>query len=278
MLSSALQGPQSTTNILKLQAIYLIATVGTPALLMAVMLTRDPLGTLKLRRPDWRTMSAGVALAFLLLPVSRELLGNLDWFFPPPPPGMAELLASMGAQDVPWWLPLLAFAVAPAVCEELAFRGFILSGLERARSPWVPIILSSAAFGVVHMIPQQVFNAMLLGIVLALLAIVSRSLWPGLAFHFLFNGSQVALERLGGERLAQLADRTDHWLLTVETTATGEVAGLKFEWPLLLPCVVASSLLIGWLVRSLRDQPSGPAAAAPVVAAPPPLGLGRPAV
>lgn len=259
VLSKALQGPDvTTTSILKLQTIYLIATVGTPALLMAVMLTRKPLTTLKLRWPSWRALGAAVALVFCLLPVSRELLQSLDWFFPPLPPGMAELMASMSAQDVAWWLPLLAFAVAPAVCEELAFRGFILSGLERARNPWVPVLLSSVAFGVVHMIQQQVFNAMLLGVVIALLALVSRSLIPGLVFHFLFNGAQVALERIGPERIRTFADRTDSWLYSVSTNAAGEVTGLHFQWPLLLPCIVASVLLIGWLVRELQARTASP--------------------
>ncbi len=258
VLSTALQGSHSTLDLLKMQAMYLIVTVGTPALLMAVMLTRNPLATLKLNRPSLKTLGAGAALALLLLPVSRELLASLDWFFPPPPQGMKELMASMGAEDVGWWLPLLAFAVAPAVCEELAFRGFILSGLQHARNPWVPIMLSSAAFGVVHMIPTQVFNAMLLGIVLALLALVSRSLIPSLVFHFLFNGIQVALQRMGGERLQAIAERTDNWLFRIAPGANGEAAELRFEWPLLLPCIIASALLIGWLIRSLREQTAAP--------------------
>ncbi len=37
------------------------------------------------------------------------------------------------------------------------------------------------------MIPQQVFNAALLGLVLGLLAIYSRSLFPAMIFHFLNN-------------------------------------------------------------------------------------------
>ncbi|MCA9053174.1 MAG: CPBP family intramembrane metalloprotease [Planctomycetaceae bacterium] len=252
-LSSALQGAQSTTRLLQVQFIYLVVTVGTPPLLMAILLTRNPLKTLKLQPASLKMVLVAVALAFTLHPISAEVLGSLDWFFPPPPESARKMFASMGAEDVGWLLPLLAFAVAPALCEEFAFRGFILSGLERARNPWVPIILSSVAFGVVHMIPQQVFNAMLLGVVIALMAMVSRSLIPGIVFHFLFNGSQVLLMRVGGEQLQDVAERTGNWFFRIEAGGEGE-AGLRFEWPLLLPCIIASSLLIGWLVRSMREQ------------------------
>ena len=234
-LSSALQGSQSATKLLQVQFIYLVVTVGTPPLLMAVLLTRNPLKTLKLTMPSLPILLVSVTLAFTLHPISAEVLGSLDWFFPPAPESATRMFQSMGAQDVGWLLPLLAFAVAPALCEEVAFRGFILSGLERARNPWVPIILSSVAFGVVHMIPQQVFNAMLLGVVIALMALVSRSLIPGIVFHFLFNGSQVLLMRVDGAQLQQVAERTGNWLFRVETSPEG-AAGLQFEWPLLLPC------------------------------------------
>ena len=61
-------------------------------------------------------------------------------------------------------------AVAPGICEELAFRGFVLSGLTRSARPGVAIVLSAVAFGIIHIIPQQVFNATLLGLLLGLLA------------------------------------------------------------------------------------------------------------
>ncbi|MFV0445198.1 MAG: ABC transporter permease subunit/CPBP intramembrane protease [Planctomycetaceae bacterium] len=252
VLSASLQGALTTERLLIVQTLYLLVTVGTPPVVMAVLLTRDPLGSLKLRLPDVRTLLAGIVLPFLLMPISLQLIGSLDWFFPPPPEGMARLMESMGAEDVGWLLPLLAFAMAPAVCEELAFRGFVLSGLQQARNPWVPILLSSIAFGVIHMIPQQVFNAMLLGIVIGLLATVSRSLIPGVVFHFLFNGAQVLLKRIDGDTIAAAAEKTGGMLFRIEEGARGPE--LVFDWPLLLPCIVASSFLIGWLIRTMRAQ------------------------
>ncbi|MEZ6068503.1 MAG: ABC transporter permease subunit/CPBP intramembrane protease [Planctomycetaceae bacterium] len=132
VLSSALQKSDSPDWMLKLQTIYLIVTVATPPLLMAAMLTTSIRKTLKLFWPGWKMLGVATLLA-VLQPLSMEMLARLKWFFPEPSAGVKQLMASVSSTDVHWLLPLLAFAVAPAICEELAFRGFILSGLERAK-------------------------------------------------------------------------------------------------------------------------------------------------
>ena len=59
-------------------------------------------------------------------------------------------------------------------------------------------------FGFLHVLLslfQQLFNATLLGIVLGLLAVRSRSILPGLIFHFLNNAIAVSQELPGEGRL-----------------------------------------------------------------------------
>ena len=75
---------------------------------------------------------------------------------------MAEIAQPVGRASAssPW---------CPAVCEELAFRGFILSGLEHRHRTRSAILLSALMFGFLHVLLslfQQLFNATLLGIVL----------------------------------------------------------------------------------------------------------------
>ena len=87
----------------------------------------------------------------------------------------------------------------PAICEEFAFRGFILSGLEHQHRTRSAILLSALMFGFLHVLLslfQQLFNATLLGIVLGLLAVRSRSILPGIVFHFLNNALAVVLGSL----------------------------------------------------------------------------------
>jgi sodium transport system permease protein len=234
---------QSDTKALQLQMIYLIATVATPALMMAVMLTSNPLKTLKLRgcHPKWIVL--GVILPFILQPLSIELLSRLHWFFPPLPPGMDRIMKSMSSHDLPLWLPFLAFAVTPAICEELAFRGFILSGLQRTHRYRLAAVMSSIAFGIVHMIPQQVFNATLLGLVLAALALRSGSLIPGVIFHLIFNGTQVLASRL--LTVPENLDVMKRWgIYRVDAAAENP----QFTFGLLAGCAVLAVPLLWWLI------------------------------
>ena len=235
---------QSDTTALQLQMIYLLATVATPALMMAVLLTSNPLKTLKLRgcAPKWIVLS--IILPVVLQPLSIELLSRLHWFFPPLPPGMDRMMKSMSSDQLPLWLPFLAFAVTPAICEELAFRGFILSGLQRTHRYRLAAVMSSIAFGIVHMIPQQVFNATLLGLVLAALALRSGSLIPGVIFHLIFNGTQVVASRLLTD--PKNLDVMKQWGIYRNTA---EAAAPQFTVGFLTGCAVLSIPLLIWLVR-----------------------------
>ncbi|MCA9080813.1 MAG: CPBP family intramembrane metalloprotease [Planctomycetaceae bacterium] len=241
----AMLGPDaSATAYLKVQIIYLIGTVAVPPLFMAVMLTSRPWKTLRLGFPGWGMLLVGVVLPVALQPVSLELVNSLDWFFPPMPAGMNRLMESMADNSTPLWLSFAAFAIAPAICEELAFRGFILSGLQRSRHKWVPILVSAVLFGVIHLIPKQIFNAALLGIVLGLLATRSRSLWPCMLFHVVYNGLQVLSTRAKPEWFETgVADL----FFTVERS--GDAFALRYDMPLLAVSGLVSAILIAGLLN-----------------------------
>lgn len=184
------------TRLLLVQQIALIAT---PALMMGLMLTTSLKQTFSLRLPGPDRLLCAILLPLALHPLSFELGKSLEWFFPKPPPGLIEALKSMSSDTVPLWLLLLALAAAPAICEEIAFRGFMLSGFSRGGKVRLAVILSSLAFGIIHMIPQQVFNAALLGIILGMICVRSRSLLPGIAFHFIYNSLAILHGRMGSE-------------------------------------------------------------------------------
>jgi sodium transport system permease protein len=247
---------QSDTKALQLQMIYLIATVGTPALMMAVMLTSNPLKTLKLRGCHVKWIALSIVLPFVLQPLSIELLTRLHWFFPPLPAGMDKIMKSMSSNDLPFWLPFLAFAVTPAICEELAFRGFILSGLQRTHRYRLAAVMSSIAFGIVHMIPQQVFNATLLGLVLAALALRSGSLWPGVIFHLIFNGTQVIASRM--LTVPENLEAMRRWgIYRMDAVAESP----QFTQGALAGCALLAIPMLWWLVRGpvakgWRDVPA----------------------
>ncbi|MDA0833567.1 MAG: ABC transporter permease subunit [Planctomycetota bacterium] len=198
-----------TRDILMLRMLIIqqLVIIGSPAAFMGLILTKSVRQTFLVRMPHPWMIGAAVVLPFVLNPLSVELSMRLSWFFPPLPEGAQEALSAMSAESTPIWLALLAFALAPALCEEIAFRGFILSGFNRTGRIGLAISLSSLTFGLMHMIPQQVFNAMLLGLVLGLLAIRSGSILPSIIFHFLFNGLEVVKARYG-EAIANSSSAT----------------------------------------------------------------------
>jgi membrane protease YdiL (CAAX protease family) len=76
--------------------------------------------------------------------------------------------------------------------EELGMRGLVFTGLRlgfrgRPRADLKAVLLSSAMFGVMHLSPVAVVFAFVYGLGFALLAVATRSIWPGIVVHFVFD-------------------------------------------------------------------------------------------
>jgi sodium transport system permease protein len=193
--------------------------------------------------------------------VVNELRPVVEWLFP-----ISSTVKSSLSQ-VMTQVPNLAvmvgvFAFLPAVCEEFAFRGFILSGLEHGHRTRSAILLSALMFGFLHVLLslfQQLFNATLLGIVLGLLAVRSRSILPGLIFHFLNNTIAVSQGYLAK---APWSASILPWIYRKQDDGLYHVA-----W--IVASSVASALLLFflWRLKSERSEqphPIGATAVEPV--------------
>lgn len=83
--------------------------------------------------------------------------------------------------------------VAP-VAEELVFRGALLSGLRQRFKEPAAIVLSAAAFSLMHMNPEQTVYQFLLGLVLAFVSLRCVSLVPAILIHACSNLIAVLLD------------------------------------------------------------------------------------
>ena len=238
---------------MQLLMIQQLALIATPALMMGLMLTTSVRRTFSLRWPGYGRLMWAILLPFALHPLTVELQASLQWFFPKPPPGLIETLEMMSSKRLPLWLVLLAFAATPAICEELAFRGFLLSGFRRSGKVGLAVALSSLTFGIIHMIPQQVFNAALLGVVLGIMCVRSRSLLPGVAFHFVYNALAVLHGRVG-----DTVPDTDIWAWLFRHQSDG---ALRYQPALLCLAALAAIGLLHRLTRhpSINDNCDAPA-------------------
>jgi len=76
-------------------------------------------------------------------------------------------------------------SVTAGLCEEVLFRGFLLWYLAAWTGPVAAVILSSLLFGAGHLYLgfNQAPKAALAGLVFAILAVASGSLWPAILLH-----------------------------------------------------------------------------------------------
>lgn len=152
--------------------------------------------SLFLRRPSPSALVAGVLLVVGATPLAWAI-GWLQTFVMSVPPevvqGMQELLTAHSPGRLMWLL--LAVAVTPAVCEEVLFRGVLLSST-RDLPAWRAVLFNGVVFGAFHLsleTPIRFLPTAWLGIVIAWAVLRSGSLWTGVTMHLLNNGAIVVL-------------------------------------------------------------------------------------
>ncbi len=200
----------STPGLIKLVLISQ-ACILVPPLLMAWLLARDSWSALRLRWPvaAWH-IPAGCLLALFMHPLGLQLRAWITHVYPLPD-RLAELFDK--ADGMPIALALLLIAVLPGICEELAFRGFILTGLRKSTGPVMAVAVSSLAFGFAHGILQQSLLASLLGVALGVIALRTRSVLPGIFFHITYNANNVLRLGFGSDFETAASEYGFGWIL-----------------------------------------------------------------
>lgn len=147
-----------------------------------------PWSDLGLRAASGRDLLLGAVLGLLSVPLAgvvNALVSSLTGgSFANP---QIDVLAPT-ALSVPAMIGMLVLAagVAPVV-EEIVFRGVLYGWLRRFLSPALGIVLSALVFGAVHGIPQLIPALAVQGAILALVYERTRSLWPSIVLHGVFN-------------------------------------------------------------------------------------------
>lgn len=181
----------------------LVIFLGLP-LAFAVYLKLNLRETFRLRMPSLRYVPASllmfagfqfcagtlVALQNHIFPLPKELVDQME-----------KLLVATG--DQPLWIILLISAVLPAICEEMSFRGIILSGFLTRLRPAAALALVGALFGIFHLSLHRFFPIFLLGWAITYMTWKSGSIFTGMLVHLLNNGvagvmvNYPALDRFG---------------------------------------------------------------------------------
>lgn len=143
--------------------------------------------------------------AFLLILGTTTFIMVLSVFlatlFPDSAGAASEALLNMMGDDI--WLQILVIAITPAICEEMLFRGFLLSAMKSRYRDFTAILIVSALFGIYHMSLIKFFTTGILGFVLCYAVHLTGSIFPAMLMHFTNNLISVLLsyepvgERLG---------------------------------------------------------------------------------
>lgn len=95
------------------------------------------------------------------------------------------------SESMPFVVGILLVGFLPGLIEETIFRGIMYQAFRR-RSILTGIIVSAVSFGLMHGNFNQIFYAIYLGIVFALIVEATGSLLSTMILHMLFNGFNTA--------------------------------------------------------------------------------------
>ncbi len=164
-----------------------------PALLLIRMKGFDFVDTLRLRAPSLKAVLGAVLIGCSAWAVAGGLLVRLL----PPPESLQKAMEKLLMIDdaaVPLWQVWALIAVTPAICEELLFRGLILSGFRRL-GMWSAILATSLLFGLAHASIYRLLPTMALGIVFGYAVWKTNSIVAGMICHALNNGLMATMAR-----------------------------------------------------------------------------------
>jgi len=157
-------------------------------LVLAIALARGAFGVDGLRGARARHFLEAVAAAAVAVAAASGFVRLIESSAGGMPDPLGSLVAALG---VP--LALFVVALCPAVFEEIAFRGIVQGRLIALLGALSGVLVTAMAFALAHGVSTVTPVHLLLGAYLGFLRLRSGSLFPGMLFHGLYNGSWVLL-------------------------------------------------------------------------------------
>ncbi len=171
-----------------------------PVLLIGRGLKLDLKDLLSWRAPKWQqVLGAVLAGGTSWVVVTRLGSAIQNMVLPAPEPMqklMHELMGKLAGSDTSLVLMIFAFAVTPAICEEVFFRGLVLSGFRNGMPALAAIVFTALCFGVYHISFYLIIPTAIIGLVITLIVWRTGSIVNGMIYHVLHNGLTLSVVRL----------------------------------------------------------------------------------
>jgi sodium transport system permease protein len=190
--------PNTFAGIAQLIMVPQIGLILAPTLLMAIICTRSLRLSLRLVIPKSPlALPVALLLGITFHPLYVLLASWVSAIYPisdSAATAMKPFAEQISA--APWLYVVLLMAVLPAICEELAYRGFIFGGLVREGAGLRAILVTSVVFGISHGVLQQSISATCMGFILGWVSLRTGSVLPGMLIHVTNNALSVSMGRI----------------------------------------------------------------------------------
>lgn len=125
-------------------------------------------------------------ILFLLIPLTMAM-GLISEQLAYLIPGTEALEYLMQDMLQPSVFTFFTIVICAPLLEEILFRGIIMDGFLKYKSPGESIFWSALFFGAIHLIPAQALSAFIAGLFIGWLYWRTRSLWACMFVHFINN-------------------------------------------------------------------------------------------
>lgn len=168
-------------------ALSIALVIGVPWLIKRRATTREELGLHRL--PSWMDIiwaPAGMVvyliLTTLVMSFAVQYLTFIN-FEQAQDTGFAEITTQFE-----YILAFVSLVIIAPFAEEVLFRGYLFGKLRKYVPLWLAILVTSALFAAVHGQWNVALDVFVLSVVMCLLRVVSKSLWPTILLHMMKNG------------------------------------------------------------------------------------------
>ena len=208
VISAFLSGAEAGNGIKDIKTFRIVISFSqfmfilVPVIVLNILRGDDADKIFRLKIPDTKIFSLSVLGIFVIqpflqlyiviqnklifsLPFGGEFVNKLKEFFDILEAAVIGIVKSYSPFE--FVIVIIVIAVTPAICEELLFRGLILSNLLKILKASTAVILTGLLFALFHFDPFNLIPLIILGIYISAVAYLSGSIYTAMAVHFLNN-------------------------------------------------------------------------------------------
>jgi uncharacterized protein len=227
-MKTEMLNPKNADAVKILQVVVSTIMFLVPTIIFTRIVNKQPLKHLGLKtRFSWIQLGLGILIMFVAIFLSGALSeltnhipisSGLEKYFKELEKTYADevmVIANMKT-TTDYIISVLIIALAPAIFEELIFRGVLQQLLVKwTRIPWLGILITSVLFSVIHSSYYGFLSRAALGLILGYLFYYSKSIWLPIIAHFFNNAFAVTamylMNKQGGLTAAKMDERFPIW-------------------------------------------------------------------